>query len=236
MSRPSGRHPVSETKNALRVLAADLRDLALDLQAGTYTHTTVAEFRRDLRQAVPSALGATISFDLDPPKGVMREINLVERTLDPVEIVAGLCIPLILPQQSLGGSVLFYACELGAFDDIVEDLLTLLDTEPGLVDQSPALPESPVSPSVVNVEDFSVVNDALGVLINRGDSLTEARADLQAAAQADTGLPNAARTLLDGPPTRQGRRAVRLGEPGSGRRQRLSPADEAQRMRRSPEQ
>lgn len=201
----------TSTRRALHGLAADLRDLALDLQAGTYTRTTVAMLQRDLRRAVPSALGATISFDLDAPSGVPREIHLVERTLDPDDIAAGLRIPLILPQQSVSGSILFYAGEPGAFDDVARELLALLHTRPGLADHAPSLPAAPVSPSVVDVEDFSLVNDALGVLIHRGYSLAEARAGLQdRAAQDRSGLPQAARGLLDGLPTRGGRRAVRL--------------------------
>jgi hypothetical protein len=211
MIRPLQRDPGRRRTDALRVLAADLRDLALDLQAGTYTRTTVAMVQRDLRQAVPSALGATVSFDLDLPTGTPKEMQLLERTLDPSEIAAGLRLPLILPQQSLAGSILLYAAEAGAFDDVVEDLLRLLHTDRRLIDQSPVLPSSPVSPSVLNVEDFSVVNDALGVLMNRGESLTEARTHLQdGAADAHAGLPDAARTLLGGLPTRHGRRAVSL--------------------------
>lgn len=237
MSRSSRRYPGSESSNALRVLAADLRDLALDLQAGTYTRTTVAMFHRDLRQAVPSALGATVAFDLDTPCGIPKKINLLERALDPLEIVAGLRIPLVLPQQSLRGSILFYASDRGAFDDIVKKLLTLLGLDPGLVDRSPTLPTGPISPSVVNVDDFSVVNDALGVLINRGDSLTEARTDLQdGAVQAQTGLPGAARTLLDGLPTRRGRRAMSLDSSNVGRGRPGRPDGGAPSLRRTPEQ
>ena len=211
VSRPPERNAADKTHQALQVLAADLRDLALDLQAGTYTRTTVAMLQRDLRQVVPSALGATVFFDLDTPSGIPKEINLCERTLDPSEILAGLRLPLILPQQSLTGWILFYAAQPGAFDDVVEDLLTLLGTDRALVDHAPELPSSPVSPSVADVEDFSVVNDALGVLISRGNSLTEARNSLHDyASQAQNGLPGAARTLLDGPPTRRGRRAVSL--------------------------
>ena len=202
---------VGGTTRALRVLASDLRDLALDLQAGSYTRTTVAMFQRDLRRAVPSALGATISFDLDTPTGIPKESNLVERTLEPAEIAAGLRIPLVLPQQSLGGRVLVYASEPGAFDDVVKRLAALLDAQAGPVDASPTLPSDPVRPSVVAVEDFSLVNEALGVLMNRGLTLTEARVDLQArAAEGRSGLPAAARRLLDGLPTRHGRRAARL--------------------------
>jgi len=158
-------------------------DLDLDLQAGSYTRTTVAILQRDLRRAIPSALGATVSFDLDVPCGTPKEMHLLERTLDPSEIATGLRFPRILPQRSLAGSILFYAAEPGVFDDVVEDLSMLVGMSRELIDQSPALP---VSPSVVNVEDFSVVNDALGVLMNRGDSLTEARTALQAARQTRT--------------------------------------------------
>lgn len=210
MTRRPQQRADSATGKALRMLAADLRDLALDLQAGSYTRTTVAMVQRDLRLAVPSALGASISFDLDAPTGIPKEINLLERTLDPSEIGAGLRIPLILPQQSLIGSILFYAGEPGAFDDVIQDLGALLDSHPGRVERSPRLPTTSVSPSVVEAEDFSVVNDALGVLINRGYSLTEARATLQdGASQAGAGLPRAARRLLDGLPARRKSRAAR---------------------------
>jgi hypothetical protein len=203
LRRPTQRNPASATYQALRVLAADVRDLALDLQAGTYTRTTVAMLQRDLRRAVPSALGASISFDLDVPSGVPKTINLVERILDPDEIAAGLRLPLMLPQQSLRGSLLLYASKPGAFDDVVDDLSNMLNTPLDEADREPPLPRQPVSPSVVHVEDFSLVNDALGVLINRGHSLTGARNQLQdEASRTGTGLPRAARKLLDELPIR----------------------------------
>ncbi len=202
---------VSAAARGLRVLTSDLRDLALDLQAGSYTRTTLAMFTHDLRRAVPSALGATIFFDLDTPTGVPKEIHLVERVLDPAEIASGLQIPLVLPQQSLHARVLFYASEPEAFDAVVTGLVALLDAQAGPVDASPTLPTSLVSPSVVAAQDFSLVNEALGVLISRGLTLTEARGDLQAeATRGRSDLPTAARRLLDGLPTRHGRRAGRL--------------------------
>jgi hypothetical protein len=192
-------------------------------------------FQRDLRQAVPSALGATISFDLDTPTGVPKTINLVERALDPAEIASGLQIPLVLPQQSLSGSVLLYASEPRAFADVVTGLVALLDAQAGLIDESPVLPSSTVRPSLVAVEDFSLVNEALGVLINRGYTLTEARFDLQnRATRGHTGLPAAARRLLDGLPTRHGPRAARLLTalaPLVPLRRRRSPSSRTERAR-----
>ena len=215
MTRSGRRTSANQTREALRVLAADLRDVALDLQAGSYTRTTLAMFQRDLRRAVPSGLGATISFDLDAHSGVPKEMHLLERTLDPSEIAAGLRIPLTPPPQSIAGSVLLYASLRGAFDDVVEGLLTLLDSHTGLADLAPVLPHTPLSPSFGAVTDFSVVGDALGVLINRGLTLTEARADLHdCAAQAHISLPAAARKLLDGLPTRQGHHAASLFRTG----------------------
>jgi hypothetical protein len=204
MSRPRGT--AGDTLGRTRALVADLGDLALDLRASSYSPTTLAMFQHDLRRRVPSALGATISFGHDEHVLGRREIHVLERTLDPGEIAAGLRVPLNkLSRAEPGGvSILFYASAASAFDGLVQDLFVLFPLRPKHIDQSPALPSSAVVPSVASLQNLSLVDQALGVLLGRGYSLSEGRSHLQdGATQAQTSLGEAARAVLDGFPTRR---------------------------------
>lgn len=182
---------------AARALAADLRDLGVDLEAGSYTSTTLAMFRRDLLRAVPSALGGTVRVETLEGHGSPVEIHLVDRTLHPHDIAAGLLLSLDQVREGLVGSVLLYAGQPGAFHDLAADLRATAGAESHQVDEHPPLPRQPVSPSVDGLQNFSLVNRALGVLIGRGYSLVQARTELaDRAEQASTDLSHAAQRLL----------------------------------------
>jgi hypothetical protein len=188
--------PRRESADLAKALAADLRDLAIDLDAGSYTGVTLAMLQRNLHRAVPSALGACITVVSEVTSGAGIRINLLTRVLDPAEIAAALRIPL---RQLAAGptSVVLYAGQPGALEEIAVALGRALRLDPGDLDQHPVLPVTPVHPGTSGLHDFSVVNRAIGVLMNRGHTMVQARAELsQRAERSGTDLPAAAQALL----------------------------------------
>ena len=176
-------------------LVADLRDLAVDLAAGGYTRTTLAMLERDLLRSVSSALGATMTLHRGP--GQRRSpVDLVARTLQPEEIHATLCVPLRAAERMLSASITFYAAHACAFVDLAVDLADLLGVP---VDPRSTLPDHPVEPGTSGLTDLTTVNIALGHLLNRGRTLTQARTELAALAEHhDTDLTGAARLIRAG--------------------------------------
>jgi len=183
-----------------RVLAADLRDLAVDLSANAYTRQTLAMLQLSLYRQVPSALGAVITLtDRDVP-GCPIGINLLVQPVEPHEIAAALLIPLDVVEPPCNGNVVFYATTPTAFAELAPALAAALDVDPGSFNHQPDLPHTSVVPGITGLMDFSAVNRAVGVLVNRGRSLTAARTELQRRAdKSQTDLPTAAQTLLNSP-------------------------------------
>ena len=179
-----------------RELAADLRDLAVDLSAGGYTRTTLRMLERNLLRSVPSVLAATITLrNLRSGCGV--EVNLVRRIVEAGEVMSGLKVPLAALVPTLAGHTTFYASQPAAFADLVEDLATALRVPPHDLDQRVPPPSGAIRPGIEGLQDFSLVNRALGVLLNRGYELTAARTELQARAErSGTELVAAARAIL----------------------------------------
>lgn len=180
-----------------RVLAADLRDLAVDLSAGGYTRTTLAMLEHNLRRSVPSALGATVSLSdrRDPLRPVT--VNLVPRTVHPEEVASVLSVPLVTLGTAMRGTVTFYASLPDAFHDLAADLGAAFDLAQDDLDRDARPPTRPIEPGITGLLDFSLVNRALGVLLNRGHSLPGARLELQSrAADARTDIVDAARAVL----------------------------------------
>lgn len=174
-------------------LVSDLRDLAVDLAVGGYTRTNLAMLERDLQRSVPAALGATVALIPNPVGAVVR-FNLVPRSLQPEELRDALRVSLPSSDASFEASITFYAGCADAFADLAEDLDDVLALS---IERHPGLPTSPIEPGTAGLTDFSSVNIALGHLLNRGRTLTQARAELvRYAEHNDTDLAGAARLLL----------------------------------------
>ena len=84
-------------------------------------------------------------------------VNLVTRTVDAHEVNAVSRTSLAEIAPATTGWVDLYAGDPAAFDEA-----QLRD------DESPALHQGPIAPGIDGLEDFSTVNHALGVLLNRG--------------------------------------------------------------------
>ena len=174
-------------------LAADLRDLAVDLAVGGYTRTNLAMLERNLLRSVSSALGATITLTRGDGENPVL-VHLVARALQPDEIHTALRVPLPATDTSFEASITFYAAKADAFADLAHDLAEHLGVE--VEHQAP--PAHPVEPGTNGLTDLTIVNIALGHLINRGRTLAQARTELAALAQHHhTDLAAAARTLIN---------------------------------------
>lgn len=180
-----------------RALAADLRDLAIDLSAGGYTRTTLAMLERNLSRRVPAILGGTVTLVTASPSGATISVNMVSRVVGPDEIAAALEIALgpLLPDVS--GTVVIYSGEPDAFVGLAAELAEASNMSPFVLDPHPPLPTVAIAPNADGLEDFSLVNRALGVLLNRGYSVDDARSELgRRAERSHTALTAAARVVL----------------------------------------
>lgn len=180
-----------------RALAADLRDLAYDLNAGGWDRTSFALFEHNLRRSVPTALGATLTITEDS-SNVPVSVHLVSRAVDPIEIASALEVRLTDLLPAAVATVIFYAAQHAALDELGHQLAEVLDVQLHDLNLQPALPEHPLQPQVVGLIDLSTVNRALGVLMNRGHSITGAQDELRDRARnAKIDLVTAAQALLN---------------------------------------
>lgn len=191
MAEPVAR-PVPELPLAI---AAHLRDLAVDLSEGGYTVTTLALLNRDLQRRVPSALGSTIELTRGAHHPGVR-LNILARVVHPAEIGSALQVPLPSPVVSFTASITIYARQPEALNDLAVELAAILGVP---VDEHPVLPEHAIEPGTGGLTDFTLVNIALGHLLNRGRTIDQARAELaRHAHNYQSDLAGAARELLDG--------------------------------------
>ena len=186
-----------DVSRLVRALAADLRELGIDLGAGGYTRTTLAMLDHDLRRCVPSALGTTISLTDDQGSPQPVAMTCVTRTVQPDEIASVLRVPLGSLGPGVRATATFYASKPGAFRHVAADLASLVGTSRESLDHNVCPPVAPLEPGITGLHDFSLVNRALGVLLNRGHTLAGARRELQSrAARACTDVVEAARVVL----------------------------------------
>ena len=114
---------------------------------------------------------------------------------------------MLLPLDALGvtgpgGTVVFYAARPGAFVDLAADtsFAYSLDGHVRLDEHLPS-PDHPTGPPGVSGHtELSTINQAIGALLDRGHTTTEARGVLQRLADRD-GIPlhHAAQQLLNNP-------------------------------------
>lgn len=180
-----------------RAIAADLRDLAIDLSAGGYTRTTLLMLKRNLSRRVPAILGGTVTLVAASPAGATISVNMVGRVVGPHEIAAALEIALGPLLPDISGTVVIYSGEPDAFVELAAELAEALNMTPFVLDPHPPLPAVAIAPNADGLEDFSLVDRAMGVLLNRGYSVDDARTELgRRAARSQTAVTAAARVVL----------------------------------------
>jgi hypothetical protein len=134
---------------------------------------------RDVALVVPSCVGFSMTVVLE-----LQPVTLTSMSVDAdaAPICSTLTLPLTLTSQLAPGSTLvFYAHALGAFVDLAADLTIALGARDGQVvaDDRPI----PVrSSGIVGVEQLTIVNRAVGLLVGRGSSVADAHAQLQGTA------------------------------------------------------
>jgi hypothetical protein len=180
-------------------LAADLAALTdslgnpeIDLQ------TQLRAIAADLKRAVASYTGMTMTITLDG-----HDISFT--TADGVDTAAtetSLNIPLsALTAAQDDGSLVIYAATVGAFVDLAADLSFVLNIDnAALVLDEPAPHRFTAThdrPGMRGLDEFSRMNQAIGILISRGHTPETARLELHRLANLDGGhLHKAADAVL----------------------------------------
>jgi hypothetical protein len=194
--------------SSLNELTTALDDPGTDLQA------ILDVLIDDVSTVVSSFLGLTLTLQLD---GFPVTLTAAETDLAPV---SGASLELTLsplPGGGVGGSVVFYARQPGAFVDLATDLQILC--APGgrvvLDGHRPGASDPPHQAGVTGLAELGLVNRAIGVLITRGYTPIEAHAELRRRA-ADTlhSVPDAAADVLNSTNTPPHNQKVVCDDPG----------------------
>ena len=178
------------------VLAGRLRDLAGGLGNGDDTlGAALNALVQDLDAAVSSYLGLRLTLVVDgwpitltafPPLDGVRPVTSLRLVL------AGLG-----PGFDPASQVVFYAGTPGTFVDLAADF-TYVHGSRATVALDVELPPPSVVPGLSGFTEFATINQALGVLLERGEDLHQARATLhRRAGAAGMDLPGYAARLLE---------------------------------------
>ena len=136
---------------------------------------------------------------LDAPLASYGEVfvHLLGRVVEPAEIQGWLHLDLDLLMPDLSGRVTFYTVEHDGLTELARDLETGLSLEAGELDRTPIELDGPLVPGVRGLDDLTVLNHALGVLLHRGLTLDAARDELRRrAAETQQTLTHVARAVL----------------------------------------
>ena len=163
-------------------LAESIRELFADLeQTASPVEKSLASLRRDLRLAVRSSVGLSLTVLMDPDQPVT--LTSIDHFTEPSDIVTSLRLPLTWATMDTGSMIIFYAGVPGAFVDLAADLSHALRLAPGAI----VLDEDTVAPTsesgLTGAAESSTVNQAIGVLLDRG--YTPATASAQLRREAD---------------------------------------------------
>ena len=165
------------------VLAADLTQLTDALaDPGADLTGMVAGLHENLTTAIPSAVGLAIIVRVAGTEVCVSTVNGNPADSAGPSAVTSLAVPLWWPGEPLGGSIIFYASVPGALVDLAADLEWLFGaTESLSLDGDLPPPRSDLG--VAGLRELSVIGQACGVLITRGRSPEDARAELEHAAR-----------------------------------------------------
>lgn len=172
----------------LTALADALDDPAVDLEG------RLRALAAALAVAVPSLTGLSVTT---PVAG--EEVTLQVAVPGSPQVAASLVLPL-----PAGTSLALYAATPGALTDLAADLTRALGLPSGTAVLDRHLGAPVATSGVAGLAGLSVINRAIGVLIDRGHPARTARAELRCrAAEAGESLLVAAERLLAGipPPT-----------------------------------
>lgn len=170
----------------LAALTEGLGDSQVDLE------TQLGSLAGDLAHAVASFTGLTITIRLDD-----QTVSFSARAAAGVGIAAtetSLEIPLsTLAEVQGGSSLVLYAAVAGAFVDLAAELSYILDLDPQVLvlDQHLPVAATPDGAGMAGLEEYSMINQAIGVLIARGHGPDSALEELRRLAAVDGGALSA---------------------------------------------
>lgn len=201
--RPSSRAGARAEHTRRAHHSGTLGRLALLTQALDRPETDIVEtlhqLAGDARLAVRSYLGMSLITIGDVP----FTVTALEDHAKPDDVRSSLVMP--LPHSgtgNAGSTLILYAAQPGAFVDLAGDLSWRTGVEPSeyALDQDLSMIGHPATQPTVHAT--SVINQAIGVLIERGHLPDQAHERLNAqAADAGTDRYGAAAHILNTPPT-----------------------------------
>jgi hypothetical protein len=173
-------------------LVADLKALTdvLD-EPGVDLEQLLRTLAVDAQRAVDSYLGLAMTLIIDG-----YPITLT--AIDAVDIATSLRLPLdVLGDADPGSVLVLYAAKPGAFVDLAADFSFALGLSPGIVALDDDLTPTNVSPGLIGLAELAQVNQAIGILIERGHLPDGARAELHRLAdRGHTTVAAAARQVI----------------------------------------
>jgi hypothetical protein len=173
-------------------LVADLKALTdvLD-EPGIDLEDLLRAVAVDSQRAVDSYLGLTMTLIIDG-----YPITLT--AMDPDDIATSLRLPLdVLGEADPGSVLVLYAAKPGAFVDLAADLSFALGLSPNMIILDDDLAPTSDSAGLQGLAEMVQVNQAIGILIERGHLPDSARTELRRLAHhAQTTLHAAAQQLI----------------------------------------
>jgi hypothetical protein len=177
-------------------VAADLHALSEALGApGSDLESLLRDLGASSALAVSSCLGFSISLVVD---SAVFSVTLMEPLLPYSEIVASVTIPLAsLESMEAGSEIAFYSTKPGGLVDLAADLSYALGLSPEVAQFGNHITPGAQGTTTTGLDQAKSHNQALGILLDHGYDLAQARTELaQLARQSQTTPEVVARRLI----------------------------------------
>jgi hypothetical protein len=177
-------------------LAADLAALTSALgRADTDLAQSLEGLAANTRRAVDSYLGVMVTI---VNGGYPVTVALMDSSDEPTPIASSAQVPLrTVSGAEPGSAIVFYASRPGAFVDFAADAAFMLELPLEAISLDSHLIGPDENLRASGLDDLSAINQAIGVLLGRGQSIERARRTLaDDAAREKTTVVWAARALL----------------------------------------
>lgn len=158
-------------------LAADLAELGEALhEPGVDVTAEMRKLGADVKAAVRSFLGLSITLQVD---GESVTLTGLEADAEHAQVLSSLAIPLrSLNPASSTGQLVLYAARSGAFVDFAADLSWATGAEQASFVLDRHRNVDLAAPQLSGLSELSAINQAVGVLLDKGHPPEHARAEL----------------------------------------------------------
>jgi len=177
-------------------LAADLNGLSDALNDGNVDGQlaqSMRAMRKDAQGAVHSLVGFSITVSMSGQDVTLTSLG---NSVQSADVVVSLRVPFDPRATGISGAATFYAAQAGAFDTLADELGRLLGAPEQVLVPDASVPPRLVS-GLTGAVELSVINRALGVLIEMGYTPAEAQHQLRwRADRSRVSLPDVAQQLL----------------------------------------